>query len=440
MSDYAEVREVTSAIISRSLEAIGRSIPVDEIRRPALVTNSLPFERDEIIDIDDTPRRVVVPACGWTVIDLEDAAPTNLPPVRCGDNWMDNGILRVEWGDNGLIKSIWSYPADREAVAPGEAVNVLQLFDDNPAQYDAWDIDRESLDTGVDLTAADGVELIEVTPTRANLRVVRSFGSSRVEQRISLTSGSPRVDVWSSVDWHETHKLLKVAFPVDVRASFARHEIQFGHVERSTHHNTSWDAARFETCAHTWVDLSEDGFGVALLNDCKYGHDIKGNAIRLSLLRSPTWPDPLADRGHHEFSYSILPHQGSPTAAGVIAEAHAFNNPLPVVALEGGPPDRSVELPTQHSVISTDDPGIVISAVKAADDGDGFIVRLHEAFGGRRRVTLHIPGARTAYLTDLLERPLDQPSLAVDNGAITLELGPFQLVTMLVDFMREVDR
>lgn len=308
----------------------------------------------------------------------------------------------------------------------------MQLLEDRPADWDAWDIDRVAFDSAVDLTGADVVELVESTPLRATLRIVRSFGRSRLEQLVQLSCGSGRVEIHCAVDWHEDHRLLKVAFPVDVRALTARHEIQFGHVERPTHANTSWDAARFETCAHSWVDLSEDGFGVAVLNDGKYGHDVSGNVIRLSLLRSPTWPDPLADRGHHRFAYALYPHAGPPTAGGVIAEAHAFNAPLRLVPVPTAGPDGGVDvaLPASRSLVTVDDPGVVIAAVKAADDGDGAVVRLHEAFGGRRRVTLRVEGASSAERTDLLEAPDGSGPEVVREGAVELDLRPFELVTL----------
>jgi alpha-mannosidase len=258
---------------------------------------------------------------------------------------------------------------------------------------------------------------------------VRSFGASRIEQLVRLTRGSGRLEVHCTVDWHEDHKLLKVAFPVDVRASVARHEIQFGHVVRPTHRNTSWDIARFETCAHTWVDISDDDFGVALLNDSKYGHDVIDNVIRLSLLRAPTWPDPLADRGRHRFAYALYPHAGPPTTGGVIAEAHSFNSPLRVVPVTG-PASSGERLPSRHSLVEPGDPGVVITALKVADDGDGTVVRLHEAFGGRRRVGLSVPGAMRADRVDLLEEPIEAPPVSVHDGVLDLELRPFEVVTL----------
>ena len=432
-ADYDAVRSVTDKIIGDSLGGIAARVAAEGAARPALVANTLPVARDEVVEVSGTLHRLGAPPCGWSVTDLAVDTVHGDPPVTSGNSWMENGRLRIEWDAAGLVRSVRHLATDREVVAPGAAANLLQLMEDTPADWDAWDIDREAFATAVDLVEVDSVELVEQSPLRATLRVVRSFGDSRIEQLISLSQGSGRFEVRCSADWHEDHKLLKVAFPVDVQASTARHEIQFGHVERPTHQNTSWDAARFETCAHTWVDLSEEGFGVALLNDSKYGHDVSGSTIRLSLLRAPTWPDPFADRGRHTFAYALYPHLGSATAGGVIAEAHAFNNPLRVMTV--GSNDTDTErggVPGVHSLLAVDDPGLVVSALKAADDGHGTIVRLHEAFGGRRRIGLHLPGATRADRVDLLEEPTTGQSPDVIDGVVGFELRPFELVTLRI--------
>ena len=270
-------------------------------------------------------------------------------------------------------------------------------------------------------------------PLRAGVRVVRRFGASTIEQTVTLAAGSRRVDVRNTVDWRERHRLLKVAFPVDVHSPRATYEIQYGHVERPTHANTSWDWARFEVCGHKWADLSEPGYGVALLNDCKYGYDVRGNVLRLSLLRGPTYPDPEADLGRHEFTYSLYPHPGDLRAGGVIEAAYELNVPLRVVEVDRHEGPR----PARHSYVSVDRPGVVIEAVKPAGDGDGdaagaAVVRLYEAWGQRGSTTLSLgfPVA-TAERTDLLERP--GTPLDVDaGGSVTVPLRPFEIVTVKV--------
>ncbi|MCC5953375.1 MAG: alpha-mannosidase [Acidimicrobiia bacterium] len=425
-ADYAALRATTARLRDAALDALATRVDAGDVARPALVANGLGFARDEVVELDGALVRASAPACGWAVVDLDAPLDDLGPPVRAGDGCMENGLLRVEWDDAGLVRSIVHQPTGREAVAPGAAANVLQLLEDRPREWDAWDVDVEAMDTGVDLVDVDHVELVESSEHRAVLEVLRRFGDSRVEQHLVLARGSQRLEVRCAIDWHEEHKLLKVAFPCNVRATAATHEIQFGHVVRPTHRNTSWDRARFETCAHTWVDVSEDGFGVAVLNDSRYGHDVVGSTVRISLLRSPTWPDPVADRGHHELAYAVYPHGGGPTDGGVIAEAHAFNAPLHVRPIAHS--DNT--LPSRQSIVDVDDPGVVLTAVKAADDGDGLIVRLHEAFGGARSARLHVGSATSATRVDLLEAPQPGDDVAVVDSTVELELRAFELVTL----------
>jgi alpha-mannosidase len=235
-----------------------------------------------------------------------------------------------------------------------------------------------------------------------------------------LDAGSRRLELHTEVDWHEHHRFLKVAFPVDIRSSRATYEIQHGHLERPTVWNTSWDVARFEVCAQRWADLSETGYGVALLNDSKYGYDVHGNVMRLSLLRAPGWPDPEADRGHHSFAYALLPHRGTFQDAGVAAEAEAFNVPLAIV--RGG-------VDATRSFVSVDRGGVSIEAVKKADREDALVVRVCEIDGRRGPVRITVDATFTrAVRTDLLERGDDE--VTIDGHDVVLSLRPFELVTL----------
>jgi alpha-mannosidase len=423
--DHAALYETTGAIIDHALGAIAGSVATDGQARPVLVANPLAFARRELVEVDGRLAVVDAPACGWAVCDL-DAPSDDLPPVEVGDGWMANGALRVEWDNDGLLTSVRHLASGRDALVAGQRGNLLQTHDDRPNHFDAWDIDAVAYDTVVDHTDAESVEVITASSERGALRVVRRIGDSTVEQEIRLDRGARRVEIHSVVDWHETHTLLKAAFPLDVRSANASFEIQHGHVERPTHRNTSWDEARYEVCAQTWADLSESGFGVGLLNDCKYGHDVLGNVLRLTLLRSPTWPDPVADQGRHVFSYALLPHEGDLVQGAVVREAHAFNSPLRVVPIGGGADgSRGV----RASVIEVDDAAVVVTAVKQADDGDGVIVRLYESAGGRHEVRVRCGGRTTAARVDLLERPLDPPIDVVD-GAAVVPLRPFELATL----------
>ncbi|CAL9621386.1 alpha-mannosidase [Streptomyces sp. enrichment culture] len=356
----------------------------------------------------------------------KDTASVRPSPRPDGGFVLDNGLLRVEIDDRGLVVSAYDVEGDRETIAPGAAANLLQLHADFPNMWDAWDVDKFYRNTVTDLTDAD-----EVTPTDAGVRIVRSFGASRVTQLLSLAAGERRLVLDTEVDWHETEKFLKLAFPLDVHAERYASETQFGHFFRPTHTNTSWEAAKFEACNHRFVHVAEPGWGVAIVNDSTYGHDVTravrtdGNlgtttTVRVSLLRAPRFPDPETDQGVHRFRHALVP---GADIADAVREGWRVN--LPERRLTGA--DEVAPL------VTVDQDAVVVTAVKLADDGSGdVIVRFHESHGGRCRATL-TPGfafAR-AQVTDLLERPLAQaPAPRTEGGRITVSLRPFQLVTL----------
>jgi alpha-mannosidase len=383
------------------------------------------------------------------------AAPRTRPvaavrPVPHGDGFLlDNGLVRVTVDGRGLITSAYDIAAGREALPPGAAANLLQLHQDFPNRWDAWDIDAFYRNKVRDLTEAEAVEAVEAAEAvdapdasaggtggaDAGVRVVRSFGASRVEQTLTLREGSRRLDVHTVVDWHEREKLLKAAFPLDVRAAHSTAQIPFGHVERPTHANTSWDAAKFEVCAHRFLHVGEPDWGAALVNDSTYGHDITRDVrpdggttttVRLSLLRSARFPDPQQDQGRHELRYALVI---GAQVSDALREGYRLN--LPERAVPGG-----AEV---APLVAVDHEGVVVTAVKLADDRSGdVVVRLHEAHGRRARATL-TPSFDLAAVTatDLLERPLagtgeavDDGGCTVDGGAVPLTLRPFQILTL----------
>jgi alpha-mannosidase len=236
-----------------------------------------------------------------------------------------------------------------------------------------------------------------------------------------------RIDFITHADWHESSKMLRTSFPINVQATEATCEIQFGNIRRPTRRNTSWDMAQFEVCAHKWVDLSERAYGVALLNDCKYGHQVCENVLDLNLLRSPNHPDPVADQGEHEFTYSLLPHAGDYVSGEVIQRSYELNVPLRLTTVAA----HADSAPATASLFSVDAPNVIVEAIKKAEDSDDMIVRLYEATGATTRATLHfgLP-VGSAALVNLLEeqaKPLD-----VHDGAVTLRFGPFEIHTLRI--------
>ncbi|MET7378281.1 glycoside hydrolase family 38 C-terminal domain-containing protein [Streptomyces sp. NPDC005526] len=358
-----------------------------------------------------------------------DAGRGTAPTPRAGGGHvLDNGLLRVEIDGRGLVVSAYDVGAGRETVAPGRAANLLQLHADLPNRWDAWDVDEFYRNTVTDLTDAEAVTAGE---DGASVRVVRAFGASRVTQVLTLPAGERRLVVDTEVDWHETEKFLKLAFPLDVHAERYASETQFGHFHRPTHTNTSWEAAKFEACNHRFVHVAEPGWGVALVNDSTYGHDVtrtvrtggdRGTTttVRVSLLRAPRFPDPETDQGVHRFRHALVP---GADIGDAVREGWRIN--LPERHLTGAG--------EVAPLVTVDEDAVVVTAVKLADDGSGdVVVRFHEAHGGRARATL-TPGFAVAgvTVTDLLERPLsDTPAPERDGERITVRLRPFELATL----------
>ncbi len=324
---------------------------------------------------------------------------------------LENAHLRVTLSPDGSVESIVHKAGGREVLAgPG---NRLELYEDRPVAYDAWDIDPSALETRRDYPVATSWR---ATATR--LRGEIAFERPWLTQVVRLDAGARRVEFHTTIDWHEEHTLLKVCFPLAVHARTATYEMPFGHAERPTHWSTSWDRARYEVPGHRWADLSEHGFGVALLNDCKYGWSCHGSELRLSLLRSPRSPDPAADIGRHEFAYAVFPHAGGWREAGVVGEAVRFNAPL-----------RATSAAVPESFASVDDPNLVLDTIKRAEDSDALVLRLYETHGARGRARLHV-GARfsSARRANLLED--DGEALAVEAGAVLVPYRPHEILTI----------
>jgi alpha-mannosidase len=378
--------------------------------------------------------------------------PVCLEPARTMARLLENAFFRIELDQRGEIVSLVDKRLEggRELVAPGSSLNQLQLFDDRPRNFDAWDIDE-----GYDRKsyAWDGVTVVvvEAGPLRATLLVTRRMRESVVTQRISLYRDLARIDFATRIDWHEHHVLLKTAFPLDLRTTTATFETQYGAIVRATHHNTSWDQARFEVPAHRWADLSEANYGVSLLNDGRYGHDVRDCVLRLTLLRSPTSPDSEADQGLSDITYSLFPHLGDWRAGGTVREAYALNRPLRAfAAAETGSRSEANASGSGLSFVRAEPEHVVVEAIKRAAYGNGLIVRIYEAHGARVRARVRCAlSIATVIECDLLERPMtsegspayeewrtsrvashDAPTVEADGWSC--ELRPFEVRTFRI--------
>ncbi|MFF0288021.1 alpha-mannosidase [Streptomyces sp. NPDC005262] len=435
---YEEVRAELADLVADAVAALGAA-------EGLVALNSSPYERSQVIELDaeasavlpsgaqvqplDEWRTAVFarsPGLGAGLLDGSAVPEREAVTSRTADAGfvLDNGLLRVTVDRDGLIAAVRDLDAHREVIPPGHRANLLQLHPDHPNHWDAWDIDRHYRRSRTDLTDAESVEVVEEGPLRTAVRVVRTFGKSRIVQEIRLAAGSRQVDIETEVDWQESEKVLKAAFPLDVHAERSTAEIQFGHVHRATHDNTGWDAARFEICAHRWLRVAEPGYGIAVINDSTYGHDVTrtphesglATTVRLTLLRAPHSPDPETDLGTHRFRYALAP--GAEVTDAVRAGL-ALNLPL-----------RAAVAPVVPSLITTGHPAVTVESVKLAEDRSGdVVVRLYESAGGRATTTLRVgfPVVR-AQITDLLERPLHEAT--ADEHGLVVALRPFQILTL----------
>lgn len=366
-----------------------------------------------------------VPALGGRAVALSSAA-TDLPAatdLSVSPTSLENARLRVEIDAHGRIVSLFDKQSGREAIEAGKAGNALFAHQDIPLDFDAWDIDASFEDKVWPVDQLVSSRVVETGPYRAAIRLEWRYENSTIVQIVALERGSARLDIDCMVDWHERQTLLKAAFPLAVRTDSVAAEIQFGHVTRPTHRNTSWDVARFETSMQRWVDMSEPGFGVALINDCKYGYDAKGNTLRLTLVKSPIFPWPEADQGLHRFRYALLVHDGDRGA--VHDEAEAFNLPLQLIAGAAG------QSPDTSSLFEILGDGVSVEAVKQAEDGNAVVVRLCETRGRRQTVTLDFGATeRDVREANLLEAP--GALLAGNVHALSLAFAPFEIRTLLL--------
>ncbi|KAM6149989.1 alpha-mannosidase 2C1 isoform 2-T2 [Erethizon dorsatum] len=441
MKHYEDIRSHGNTLLSAAAGALCAGEPGPE---GLLVVNTLPWKRTEVLALPkpggaQSLALVTVPSMGCVPAPIL-TSPQPPPPQQPvfvmqetdGSVTLDNGIIRVRLNPTGHLTSLVLVASGREAIAEGALGNQFVLFDDVPLYWDAWDVMDYHLETRKPVLGQAGTLAVG---TEGGLRgsawfLLQISPNSQLSQEVVLDIGCPYVRFHTEVHWHEAHKFLKVEFPARVRSPQATYEIQFGHLQRPTHYNTSWDWARFEVWTHRWMDLSEHGFGLALLNNCKYGASARGNVLSLSLLRAPKAPDATADMGCHEFIYALMPHEGSFQDAGVIPAAYSLNFPLLALPAPGPAPA------TAWSAFSLSSPAVVLETVKQAEtttQNRTLVLRLYEAHGSHVDCWVHtsLP-VQEAILCDLLERRDPAGHLPFQDSRLKVTFSPFQVRSLLL--------
>jgi alpha-mannosidase len=374
-----------------------------------------------------------VPAAGYKVY-YAAKAHRNLPAVQATRTLtLDNGTLSLQIDEKtGCITHLVDIATHFDSIDPGKCGNELQTFVDTPREYDAWNIDPGTLDHHTTVSAVDAIE-----PATAQNKFVqqvtihRHFGKSTITQQIILYAGLPYVVIKTDVDWHETHVLLKAAFPLNIQSDHATYEIPYGAIERPTTRDNSFEKARFEVPALRWADLGDGKHGFSLINNSKYGYDCAGNVLRLSLLRSPTWPDPDADRGPQHFEYALYPHAGRWQDADTVHIGYEFNNPLVAEQV----PAHDGTLPLEKSFAGTDAPNVILSAMKRSEDGKALIVRLYEDAGKQTHTTVHLPVKQGPIAEANLMEAVDSSAkpLTLNDGAVEIDIAPWEIKTLRIE-------
>jgi alpha-mannosidase len=465
--DYADVRHVTEESLRDSIGTLGAYADTTGPGVAVLVMNPLAWDRTDVtevtvqmphatpgVEVLDSAGRLVlseiverhpetnsfrvrflargVPSLGYEVFRVVSAAKPRVAPsaLRAGEGELENEFLRVRIDPKtGCITSLILKSSNYEALVPGSCGNLLQAFVDKPKQYDAWNIDADFEKVHWDITQAESVRLVERGPLCAVIRVTKKFQSSTFVQDITVFAGIPRVDIVTDADWHEQHILLKAGFTLAARSDMATYEIPFGTVERPTTRRTPEEQGMFEVPALQWADLGDAAHGVSLLNDCKYGYDGKDNVLRISLLRSPTYPDPQADQGRHHFTYSLYPHDQDWRRADTMRQGYDLNYKFIVSQVES----HDGALGKQHSFLRVTPSNVVLTALKKDEDDDSLIARFYEWAGRDTDVTLELPaGAQQAFRANLLEKPGDPLPLA--GNRVTIHTGPFSIETVKIVF------
>ena len=456
--EYKRMDAALTEIRDKALATLSCRFIPDPEGQEWLIGNALSWKRDAIVELpikdfngavdeggaplpaqktrDGLALKMPLRSLSVTPVALRNRDDNETSPFAYTGKYLETPIYRVDFDKAGRITSLYDKEAEREVVRTGNTLNTFYTAEDMPLYWDAWDIDRYYRDTIRFEKRLTKREVTEEGPLFITIHSEYKIGrASTLKQDMRFFADSRRIEWRTEVDWHEKHTLLKVGFGVDVCTDTWRNEIQFGHATRNLHSNTSWDQAQFEVCAHKWVDISEAGYGVALLNDCKYGHDSLDDMISLTLLKSPQAPDPEADQGVHTFTYALLPHPGDFSADTVVHEAYTLNVPPVAVKIKDRSTKKAPEPREENLFCEVTPSNVIVEAVKKAEAEDAVIIRLYEAGKQRSNVTVRFGNPiKRAAICNLMEEK--EQALTINDATVVFEMRPFEIKTLKVTFRK----
>lgn len=461
IEQYNNVLSVCDEITDNAMAFICENTAID--KNSILVFNTLSHKRDDVIEIPwknksknitiTDPEEVQlpfqfeddkliimaleIPPLGYKILNIKEGKAKSKPyienPFEFGAKGISSNLFDIKFNEDGTLKSIWDIECEREVITDNARANLLQVFEDKPTAYDAWELEPEYMQKSDEFKIIGRPTLVYSGDVRCVVRSKYEYNKSIITQDMILYTGKGTIDFKTNVEWHEKNTLLKAAFPVDIRSNYASYEIAYGTITRSTTNNTSYDKAQFETSGHRFADLSETGFGVSILNDSKYGWDIKENNMRLSLLRSPVYPDPEADQGQHNFTYSLFPHSDN-CLYDTIEMAHDLNAPLYTVIGDKPGSKNIPEMEFSYADVATEN--VIIDCIKECEDDNSVILRVYEPYGARGEVCIvfdKIPISCSE--VNLLEEAIDNQKLEVmEDGQLLFYIKPYEIKTFKIVF------
>jgi alpha-mannosidase len=445
---YKDIEESATKLIHKALDSLVGPEPTVAARSKTqvAVANTLAWSRSGVVELPEGVESSQTSSAGQglalvTASGLSTNASVEIKPIKnaaslvhdASGTTLENSLIRAKFDASGKLVSVVHKPSGRESIEAGKEANKFLLYDDVPFFWDAWDVEIYHTEKPCTMAGIQSFKPLDKGPARASVELHYKISEhSHIKQVISLDAESDQLVFDTTVDWNENRKFLKVEFPVDVYATQAAFSTQFGWQSRPTHRNTSWDMAKFEVCAHHWADLNEFGFGVALLNDSKYGYSCLGNVLTLSLLRSSKMPDETADVGHQHFKYALLPHSGSHVDANLVRRGYEFNQPLLVRATASAAPSAALD-----AFFSIDKASIVLETVKRPEskaESTSVIVRIWEGLGGRGTVNVQSKKLFSkVFLCNLMEEnesELKVEKVPDDGSIVAVPYKPFQIITL----------